>query len=318
MTEQFQFRLHGDLSSITGENTIVASSIGPGGEAVLLTVAPEFESAPFGREERKGFASFPFSKAKLHYPATCFRFDGREVLQRVELPQVEIAFPKIQPLPNGDVLLVGARCHYRDGDPEQNATVFCQSGNVQRQFVLGDGIQDAQTTLDGKIWVSFFDEGVFGNYGWDQPMGASGLICVDSAGHIEWEFKPPEDCDSICDCYAMNVAEEMVWACYYTAFPLVGVDSGRQVRAWSNEVRGASALAVDGRRALLWGGYGKKKRTSCVVQDIGEKSLVNSREVEISLPLGLELMGATVVGRGSILHAFAGTSWFTFDLRQLV
>lgn len=316
MSAEFQFEQRADFSTIIGKNKIIASTVDANGDAVLLTVAPKYEKAAFGREERKGFAIFPFSKAKRSYPATFIRFDGREVLQKTELAEVEIAFPSVQPLPNGEVLLVGARCHYREGDPEKNASVFNQDGKLQRRFVLGDGINSVQTTSEGMIWVSYFDEGVFGNYGWNQPMGASGLICFDSTGRIVWEFKPPDGFDSICDCYAMNVATNAVWACYYTEFPLVKIDSDHQVRGWKNEVGGASALAVDGRRALLWGGYGDK-RTRCVLQDIDQESLNSSREIQIGLPSGFELMGATVIGRASMLHAFTGNSWFKFDLRQV-
>lgn len=316
MSEQFQFEQRGDFSAAIGRNKVIASSIGANGEAVLLTVAPEFEETALGREERKGFAIFPFSKAKRHYPATFIRFDGSEVLQKTELAEVEIAFPSAQPLPNGEVLLVGARCHYRNGDPEKNAAVCGEDGKVLRRFVLGDGISSVQATNEGMIWVSYFDEGVFGNYGWNQPMGASGLICFDSVGNIAWEFKPPDGFDSICDCYSLNVAKDAVWACYYTEFPLVRIDSHKRVRGWENEVGGANALAVDGQRALLWGGYGEK-RTRCVVQDIADEALVRSRELILQLPDGSDLMGATIVGGGSTLHAFIGNAWFSFDLNQL-
>jgi hypothetical protein len=147
-------------------------------------------------------------------------------------------------------------------------------------------------------------------------MGASGLICFDSSGHILWEFEPPSGFDSICDCYALNVAKNAVWACYYTDFPLVKIDSEKRVQGWKNEVGGASALAVDGGRALLWGGYGEK-RSRCVVQDIGSDALVHSCEVEVNLPSGFELMGATVIGRDSTLHAFAANLWFAFDMGQI-
>jgi hypothetical protein len=151
MADQFQFNQRADLSTIVGENKIIAASIGSNDEIVLLTVAPEFEKDPFGRDERNGHAIFPSSKAKRNYPATFIRFDGHKVLQKTELAEVDIAFPHIQPLLEGDVLLVGARCHYRDGDPEKNAIVFGRDGKVLRRFVLGDGINSVQTTTDGMI-----------------------------------------------------------------------------------------------------------------------------------------------------------------------
>jgi hypothetical protein len=85
MAEKFQFDQRADFSAIIGEDKIIASSVAANGEAVLLTVAPKFEKAAFGREERKGFAIFPFSKAKRHYPATFIRSNGREILQKIEL-----------------------------------------------------------------------------------------------------------------------------------------------------------------------------------------------------------------------------------------
>ena len=149
----------------------------------------------------------------------------------------------------------------------------------------------------------------------DQRADFSG-ICFDSAGRILWEFTPPAGFDSVCDCYALNVAKNSVWACYYTDFPLVTIESDNRVQGWKNDAGGASALAVDGRRVLLWGGYGEK-RSRCVVQEISDKALTNSREVKVGLPAGFELIGATVIGRDSMLHAFAANSWFTFDLGQI-
>src|SRR5262249_23640431 len=140
MADRIRFTQRTDFSSIIGENKTIASTISPSGEAVFLTVAPEFEKAPFGREERKGFSIFPSSKAKRPYPATYIRFDGQKIIQRVELSQIEISFPSVQPLPNGEVLLVGSRCNYRNGAPEKNAVVYGAGGEVLRQFVLGDGI----------------------------------------------------------------------------------------------------------------------------------------------------------------------------------
>jgi len=45
-------------------------------------------------------------------------------------------------------------------------------------FHAGDGVEDIQTTEDGRTWVSYFDEGVFG----DTTPGQAGLVCLDSSG----------------------------------------------------------------------------------------------------------------------------------------
>jgi hypothetical protein len=164
MSTSFQFVHRGDLSQILGKRKIISSGAGPNGEAVILAVTPELEKQPFGREEQKGFASFPLSKPRNRYPALFLRFDGK-LLQQTELQEVESAFPFIQPLPGGEILVVGCRCHYGKGNPEKNASVYGPDGKLRRQFVLGDGIHSVQATRGGTIWVSYFDEGVFGNFG---------------------------------------------------------------------------------------------------------------------------------------------------------
>jgi hypothetical protein len=58
---------------------------------------------------------------------------------------------------------------------------------VERTFTIGDGVQDVRTTPGGDVWVSYFDEGVFGNYRWSppgpEPIGAPGLVAFDPLGN---------------------------------------------------------------------------------------------------------------------------------------
>ena len=72
-----QFEVKADLSEVLGDLKVVASSIGPDGELCLLLVAEKFEKQPFGREEKNGFAIFPFSKARNHYAGLFIRFNGQ-------------------------------------------------------------------------------------------------------------------------------------------------------------------------------------------------------------------------------------------------
>jgi hypothetical protein len=94
----------------------------------------------------------------------------------------------------------------------------------------------------------------------------------------------------------------------------VKLDSEKRVSAWKNDIAGANAMAVDRDRVLLWGGYADQ-RSRCVLQEIGEEVLENLIELELSLPPGVELSSTSYVGRGSVLHAFSGNHWLTFDLR---
>ena len=96
--------------------------------------------------------------------------------------------------PAGDhFLLLGARCAYRENGPDQNAWIVSRDGAVLSRFCLGDGIQDCVVKKDGTIITSYFDEGVFGNYGWDEPLGACGLIAWTSEGTPLWKNDMDED-----------------------------------------------------------------------------------------------------------------------------
>jgi hypothetical protein len=163
----------------------------------------------------------------------------------------------VQPLPKDELLLVCARSQYRDQDDyDANGHVFNREGRSLRSFLLGDGIQDVQTTRDGRIWTSYFDEGIFGNYGWNDPIGASGLVCWDCTGIQSYTYTPSSGLDSICDCYALNVATERdTWCYYYTEFPLVHLCDNQVVAAWDCPIKGADGFAVFDDWVLMRGGY---------------------------------------------------------------
>jgi len=165
----------------------------------------------------------------------------------------------IQPFPGG-VLLVGARCHWHPEGPERNAVALDWNGRELGRFTLGDGIQDVRVARDGTIWVSYFDEGVFGNCGWSHPgpppIGAAGLVAFSPTGERRFAYDAAAArTDSICDAYAVNVANDGdVWVYFYSEFPIVRIHEGTYQR-WALGVGGARALAIRGDRALLFGDH---------------------------------------------------------------
>ena len=67
----------------------------------------------------------------------------------------------------------------RAGDEEdRNAHVYEADGTPAYSFHAGDAIADVEATERGSIWVSYFDEGVFGH----TPLGQAGLVCLDQGG----------------------------------------------------------------------------------------------------------------------------------------
>jgi hypothetical protein len=238
----------------------------------------------------------------------------RRVVARMR--NLELAHPMIQPLPAERVLLVGARASWRPEGADRNAVVVDPDGQLLHEATLGDGIESIQTTPSGDVWVGYFDEGVFGNFGWNgpgpAPIGQSGIARFDSNLIMQWEFPSHVDnrWGSVDDCYALNVVGEVAWACYYSDFPIVRIDGGR-VSGWRNTVRGARALAVDYRgKILLAGGYGPE-RDRLVEGRLSNDGLEVINESRLTLPDGSELPPqAIIAGRGPDLFVIAGRNCY--------
>lgn len=163
----------------------------------------------------------------------------------------------VQPL-HDHLLLVGARCTYYGNDQyDLNARVCDMNGKPIRDFLLGDGIQSVQVTENGTIWTSYFDEGIFGNYGWSDPIGSCGLLAWDEQGNKLYENREAD----IADCYALNVVnEDQVWFYYYTDFELGCISGGTvdsKVTFVKTNISGSSGFSTDGYHFLFDAGYGK-------------------------------------------------------------
>ena len=178
-----------------------------------------------------------------------------EKAERLDFGRHAMNFHFIRPVPDGSFLLLGSRCMYsKKNGPEKNAVFTDRAGNVLRALTFGDGIEDCIVRADGTIITSYFDEGVLGNYGWDDPIGSSGLCAWTPDGRIIWR---PDDDRGIVDCYAMNTdAEGRLWYYYYTDFLLVCTDFSTETE-FDPGTKGADRFAVTGNGSLLImdGGY---------------------------------------------------------------
>lgn len=110
--------------------------------------------------------------------------------------------------------------------------IYDRAGRLLRTLDLGYASNDMQTTPKGHIWVSYSDEGVFGD-----GIGVHGVVCFDPSGQPIFkysEFAEQNQLPGIADCYAMNVvSDDEVWLSYYTDFPLVSVRNFRLGRIWT-------------------------------------------------------------------------------------
>lgn len=308
-----QFNKKLDLNPYLDGAEIVATSIAYDGSLLVATVAADKTNLVFGLVENS-FARFPKSWSDVPYSISVLRFSN-ELVDRILISNTQVTYPRVQAFPGGSILLVGIRSrNYPDG-PERNAAIYNADGELERRFCVGDGIEDVQISEHGDIWISYFDEGVFGNFGWDEPMGSTGLNCFNRSGEITWQFDAPEEVGAIADCYAMNVHGDDVWLCYYTDFPIVRVDKKRTVHAWSNEVAGARAIAVDGNRVLLFGGYGED-RNRCIIQSLSTSGKAMN-QTECTLKAPFDIGASTVLARGANLHAVHQGTWYQLSLSDL-
>jgi hypothetical protein len=160
-------RHHAELIPPSEGADLVTAASGPDGELVALWASQENADALTARTVQAGGASFPDSRTAAPISVHVATYSPH-LMTTVSITGQSLAHPHVQPLPDGGVLLVGARCRWRDGAAESNAATYDAEGELLREGVLGDGIEDVQTTPSGEIWVSYFDEGVYGNRGWGE------------------------------------------------------------------------------------------------------------------------------------------------------
>lgn len=160
-------------------------------------------------------------------------------LNYYELGEHTPNFHYIQPIKD-KLLLLGARSYYHSNSGgEKNAFIMDRTGEVYSRFCFGDGIAECITLSDGRIITSYFDEGIFGNYGWDDPIGKSGLVVWNENGEIIWQAN-----HGICDCYAINTDEaENLWFYYYSDFNLVKTDFIKE-KIYTPDISGADAFLL--------------------------------------------------------------------------
>jgi len=297
----------------------ICVSVGLHRHAIRLLTRENLLDTVSATTQQPGFAVFPKTHTDHEYPSI-LSITGSSGSEDFEILGLSATFPQIDILPNNEVLVVAPRCQrFQDGTHELNAKVYDRTGTLKREFLLGDGIEHVQIDAPGNIWVGYFDEGVYGNFGWPigGTIGAAGLSCFSATGQKLWDFSPPEGFDYISDCYALNVSLDGVWAYYYTGFPFVRIDANLEMRCWENEfIGGAHTLAVEGNQVLLYGGYGDKK-TNCYWLRLADQSAELIADVSLALPGNVDLAQARVIGRNDELHVFSGDDWYRFSVNSL-
>lgn len=241
---------------------------------------------------------------------------------------LETPFPIVDRFADGRWLVVGARI--LDG---ANARVLGPDGCVIARFILGDGIEYVAIDQSNRIWVAWFDEGVFGNDGWrvpgkKSPPSSSVVACFADDGALLELPGWPSEAGSVADCYAMNVVGRGAWSCTYLDFPLVYRVPGEPVRWWKSGVDGPSAIAIDGSHALLAGGYSLDANRLALVSLSGVGAGEDAHEIASwNLPLRPRTPDnewapayehpTLLVGRGDTIHLIDNNLWSTWRIADL-
>jgi hypothetical protein len=300
--------------------TAASVAVGINGEAIRLLVPEDQAQALTARTVQPGWASFPKTHTDGEY-SSIFSISSAAGTREARLSGLTATFAKVDILPDGELLIVAPRCHRtRDSNYELNAKIFGQDGEQKNAFLLGDGINHVQSDAKGNIWVGYFDEGVYGNFGWQDGvdrLGSMGLSCFTRNGKKIWDFKPPEGFDYISDCYALNVSGSGAWAYYYSDFSVSFIDSDWHVHAWKTRTSGSRTFAVGNERILLYGGYGDR-RTSCSLLKLQNGAAEFVGEVSLLLPTNIDLSKAIVIGRNRELHVFSSDEWYVFSIDSLI
>ncbi|MFD0549143.1 hypothetical protein ACFQ0X_08125 [Streptomyces rectiviolaceus] len=234
--------------------------------------------------------------------------DGRD--HATELNAVRARFPRIDALPDGGFVVADARSRRS----EQHVQIFDPLGRESWAFRVGDAVEDLLADQAGRLWVGYFDEGVFG----DDELSHPGLRCWSAEGEPLWAYEAAEGASEIYDCYALNVAEDAVWVCAYSDFALLEVRPGRAARQRANDLAGATALAVHEGRVTFLGGYGDE-RDRLVDAELRHEKVRPYATGRIVTPDGRPLGHRRTVSRGPRIYVQEEpyTAWTVLDISAL-
>lgn len=303
-----KFQKIAEIPTTSDGYSLVKKSLANDGSLLFLFVEPAGKDAVRERYTDPGGSSFPQSTMNT---ARRFRLvqTGGEHERVVELPKLDLTFPHVDVFPSGKVVVVGARCEWRnEHDYDLNGGIFDPITGRLSRILLGDGIEDLYVDSLDRIWVSYFDEGVFGNFGWGGPgprcVGAAGLVCFSETGEKIWEYSadPP-----IADCYALNVTGSEAAIYFYTEFPVCKISTDFRLKCWNTGLSGCHHFAISDRAILMSKQYTDAPSTG-YLGILGENSVTDIRKVKFVLPSGAEIPEGQLLGRGRHMYFFDDVS----------
>lgn len=142
---------------------------------------------------------------------------------------------------------------------KKNMFIVDLPGQLLHSFNGGEAFEEIVVGKEG-IWVSYFDEGVFGN-----GISTEGLVLFDMTGNILLRYHSDLlNPNAIADCYALCKGRgTTAWIFPYTDFPLIEINSQeRTSRTYPvpELLHGAKALCIRGKDAYFFDPYNSNQK----------------------------------------------------------
>ncbi|MDA2238417.1 hypothetical protein PDN14_08010 [Bacillus cereus group sp. Bc222] len=180
----------------------------------------------------------------------------------------------------------------------ENAVIYNPDGSEYCKFYAGEGIQDCQVDVNEDIWVSYCDEGIFG----ECPIGANGIVAFDSTGQLIFDsydqYVEKYNIPYIDDCYAINVLDGDVWLYYYSEFPLVQMKDKKIHMSWNEinvikEIRSESFAVAQDKVVFI------TQDEKLVVYDLNNNHVY---DMNLRNELGEPIQFVAYYSRGSVMY----------------
>lgn len=152
-----------------------------------------------------------------------------------------------QRLPDGGYILASPRSKVG----EKNLQVFDDTGRFRTSFAIGDAVEHLAVDRKGRIWVAYFDEGIFGR----DSLSIYGLSRFDQNGRLEYQWDSSKN-EAIDDCDTLTVDESgRAWICPYSRYFVAAVaDDDARVVISQAPVSNMSGLLVGATHVGFLGG----------------------------------------------------------------
>lgn len=162
------------------------------------------------------------------------------------LPPLKLHYPIVRWI-DEDKLLIANK---RNDTKMDNVFILNLAGTILVSFNGGDGIEDIEVGKEG-IWISYFDEGVFGN-----GISTEGLVLFDFTGNVIFRYHSDlMDRPLISDCCAICKGKgSSVWLFPYSDFRLLQIYPDSKIINYhkvSEKLYGSNALCVRGNYAYF-------------------------------------------------------------------